>query len=174
MAVKPKILTGARAILKMAGADGSKKIVAFGTNVGYRIAIPHAPINVLGRYSAARHEPLGYDVTVNCGVLRFIEDDLVGNAPDNPGTSIQPRVQEIMNHPDIEIEILDRKSGKSIVTVGRARLTDRGGNVGARDLLTENWTFVGIIAQSGDSGAQHEAEGANVEAAAETQSEGTE
>ena len=64
----PKVMTGARAVLKI-----DNKPLAFATNVGYRVAIPHAPVNVLGRYSAARHEPLGYDVTVNCGILRFVD-----------------------------------------------------------------------------------------------------
>ncbi len=146
----PKIQTSARAILKI-----DNKTLAFATNVGFRIAIPHAPINVLGRYSAARHEPLGYDVTVNCGILRFVDVGGDGNAPDG-AANVQPKVQDIINKDDIKIEILDRKTGETIITVNRARLTDRGGNVGARDLLTENWTFVGIIGESSESGAQEE------------------
>ena len=155
MAPAPKVMTGARAIFSIAG-----KPVAFATNVGYRIAIPHAPVNVLGRFSAARHEPLGYDVTVTCGVMRFIADG-GGNAPDDPLVDIQPTVDGILNKEDMEISIIDRKSQKTILHVGRARLTDRGGNMGARDLLTENWTFVGIIADSDEAPGQGEASGAN-------------
>ena len=145
----PKIMTGARAILKI-----NNKILAFATNVGYRIAIPHAPINVLGRYSAARHEPLGYDVTVNCGALRFAESG-GGNAPDG-AAGIQPKLQDIINQDDIKIEIIDRKTSQTVLVVNRARLTDRGGNMGARDLLTENYTFVGIVGESEESGPQEE------------------
>lgn len=146
----PKIMTGARAVLKV-----DNKIVAFATNVGYRISIPHAPVNVIGRYSTARHEPLGIDVTVNCGVLRFTENGDKGNAPDGLA-NIQPTVQDIINKDDIKIEILDRKTDQVVIVVNRARLTDRGGNMGARDLLTENWTFVGIIGESSESGPQDE------------------
>lgn len=156
----PKIMTGARAVFKI-----GNEVVAFATNVGYRIAIPHAPINVLGRYSAARHEPLGYDVTVNCGVLRFAAEGAKGNAPDRDSGSIQPRVQDIINKEDITIEIKDRKTDQTILLVGRARLTDRGGNMGARDLLTENWTFVGIVGENDDAEGQSESPGANTGAA---------
>jgi hypothetical protein len=143
----PKVMTGARAVLQF--NTGSKLMtLAYATNVGYRIAIPHAPVNVLGRYSAARHEPLGYDVTVTCGTLRFVAAD-GSNAPDDPALAIQPTVDQIMLKEDLEINILDRKTGKTVIHVARARLTDRGGNMGARDLLTENWTFVGIIADEG-------------------------
>jgi len=157
----PKVMTGARAILKI-----NKNPVAFATNVGYRIAIPHAPINVLGRYSAARHEPLGYDVTVTCGTMRFVESGGKGNSPDNATVGIQPMVGNIMKQEDISIEITDRKTGETVLVVNRARLTDRGGNMGARDLLTENWTFVGIIAESSDAPEQGESDGANEDAAA--------
>jgi len=147
----PKIMTGARAIFSI-----DNEVVAFATNVGYRIAIPHAPINVLGRYSAARQEPLGYDVTVNAGVLRFTSPGGKGNAPDKAST-IQPTLNDIINKDDITIEIKDRKTKETVLLVSRARLTDRGGNMGARDLLTENWTFVGIVGEDGDAQGQAEA-----------------
>jgi hypothetical protein len=153
----PKILSGARAILKI-----DNKVLAFATNVGYRISIPHAPINVLGRYSAARHEPLGYDVTVNCGVLRFTEVGEKGNAPDG-SSQIMPKLQDIINKDDIKIEILDRKTDQTILVVDRCRCTDRGGNLSSRDLLTENWTFIGIIASNDESGPQDEASPAGAE-----------
>ena len=159
----PLIMTGARAILRIT-SGANKRIVAFATNVGYRIAIPHAPVTVLGKYAAARFEPLGYDVTVNCGSLRFTKEGGAGNSPDSPSQGIQPTLQQIMTFDDIAIEIIDRKTNETLIHIARARLTDRGGNLGARDMLTENWTFVGIVATSGDSGDQTESEGANVEA----------
>jgi hypothetical protein len=152
-------MTGARAILSIT-AGAKKKIVAFATNVGYRIAIPHAPVNVLGRYSAARYEPLGYDVTVNCGVLRFTKAGGAGNAPDNSAHTIQPALQDILDSEDLAIEILDRKTGETLITVSQARLTDRGGNMGSRDMLAENWTFVGVVA--GDDSRTEQSEGGGI------------
>ena len=153
----PKVMTGARAILKVKGGAGQPpRIVAMATNVGYRVAIPHAPINVLGRYTAAGFEPLGMDVTVNAGILRFPKAGGGGNAPDNTGQGIQPKLQEIMTFEDLQIEIIDRKTNEVICLVARARLTDRGGNMGARDLLAENWTFVGVLMESSDAPEQEE------------------
>lgn len=167
----PKVMTGARAILKIKGGAGQPpRMVAMATNVGYRVAIPHSPINVLGRYTAAGFEPLGMDVTVNCGVLRFPKSGGSGNSPASTAQGIQPKLQEIMTFEDLQIEIIDRKTNDTIALVARARLTDRGGNMGARDLLAENWTFVGVLLESSDAPEQEEAspaghEGPNVEAA---------
>jgi hypothetical protein len=148
------MMTGARAILKIDSGNGAgPTIVAFATNVGYRIAIPHAAINTLGRYSAARHEPLGYDVTVNCGVLRFTAAANAGNHPTG-ASSIQPKLQDIINSDELKIEIIDRKTDEPVVVVDRCRLTDRGGSMNARDLLSENWTFVGVVADSTGEGQQ--------------------
>lgn len=152
----PKMMTGARAILKIDSGNGAgPQIVAFATNVGYRIAIPHASVNVLGRYSAARHEPLGYDVTVNCGILRFIGVANSGNHPTGQ-SGIQPKLQEIINSDELRIEILDRANNEPVVVVEKVRLTDRGGSMNARDLLSENWTFVGIVADSTGEGQQEQ------------------
>lgn len=147
----PKMMTGARAILKI-----DNKVVAFATNVSYTVSIPHAPINVLGRFSAARHEPLGYDVTVNCGVLRFSEAGGGGNSADGIA-NIQPTLQDLINKEDIKIEIMDRKTDQTILLVSRARLTNKSGNMGARDLLSESYTFVGIVAENSEALGQQEA-----------------
>lgn len=146
-------MTGARAILR-----ANNQIVAFATNVGYRIIIPHGAVNVMGRYSAARHEPLGYDVTVNCGVMRFTGPGSpgTGNSADAPGDEIMARVNDIISLEELSIEIIDRATDQKVLLVSRARMTERSGNMSARDMLAENWTFVGVIAESGDSPNQQE------------------
>jgi len=148
----PKIMTGARAIFYIDG-----KIVAFATNVGYRIAIPHGAVNVLGRYSVARHEPLGLDVTLTAGTMRFTGTGGTGNSPSAPGIAIFPRVQDIINKEELQIKVIDRATNEVVVMVQRARMTERSGTMGARDMLSEAWNFVGIIAEDGDSPNQTEA-----------------
>ncbi len=158
----PKIMSGARAILQI-----NDKPIAFATNVGYRIDIPHSAVNVLGRYSVARHEPVGIDVTLTCGVLRFTKATGQGNAADSIGTGnpIAPRVQDLINSEELKIIVIDRATNETIISVNRCRLTGRGGSLASRDLLSENWTFAGIIADDSDSGGQQESPGANTEAA---------
>jgi len=147
----PKIMTGARAIFRING-----KIVAFATNVGYRIAVPHGAVNVLGRYSVARHEPLGLDVTLTAGTMRFTGKGGTGNSPAAPGIAIFPRVQDIINKEELSIEVIDRATDEVVVLVSRARMTERSGTMGARDMLSEAWNFVGIIAEDSDTGPQAE------------------
>lgn len=147
----PKIATGARAVLKI-----NNKPIAYATNVGYRIGIPHSTVYTLGRYSAARLEPVGYDVTCNCGVLRFTEAPGKGNAADSAQENIQPSVNNIINSESITIQVLDRKTEQTILYIANARMVDRGGSVDARGVLSENWSFIGIIAQNSDSGDQAE------------------
>lgn len=147
----PKVMTGARAILRING-----KVVAFATNVGYRIAIPHGAVNVLGRYSVARHEPLGLDVTVTCGTMRFTGAGGTGNSPATANNGIFPRVQDIISKDELQIEVLDRATDEVILLVNRARMTERSGTMGSRDMLSEAWNFVGVIAEDSDSGPQSE------------------
>jgi hypothetical protein len=151
-------MTGARAILSI-----NKKIVAFATNVSYRVDVPHSAVAVLGRYSYARHEPIGIDCSVTCGVVRFTKEGGNGNAPDGQ-SKIYPKLQDILNSDELTIEIVDRKTKENLITIHRARMTGRNGSLGARDTLTEGWTFVGVIAEDGDSGPQSESPGANTEA----------
>jgi hypothetical protein len=151
----PKIATGARAIFRING-----RIVAFGTNVGYRIAIPHGAVNVLGRYSVARHEPLGMDVSLTAGSMRFTGQGGTGNSPSSIASDmIFPRANDIINFDELQIEVIDRANDETIVAVDRARMTERSGTMGARDMLSEAWNFVGIIARDSDSGAQKEQSG---------------
>lgn len=147
----PKVMTGARAVLMING-----KPVAFATNVGYRVGVPHGAVNVLGRYSVARHEPLGLDVTVTCGTMRFTGAGGTGNSPSKPSFSIFPRVQDIINKDELMIEIRDRATDQVVLRVARARMTERSGTMGARDMLSEAWNFVGIMAEDDDSGPQAE------------------
>jgi hypothetical protein len=147
---EPKIMTGARAVFKV-----NNKVIAYATNVGWRIGIPHQPINVLGRYSAARLEPLGYDVTVNCGVLRFTKEGGQGNSAE--AQDVRPKLQQLISWGDVTVEIIDRKTNETVLFVERARLTDQASNIDARGVWTETWTFVGIIAENSDAKDQAEA-----------------
>jgi hypothetical protein len=158
----PKIMTGARAIFSINGTP-----VAFATNVGYRIGAPHGAVNVLGRYAVARHEPLGLDVSLTAGCMRFTgaAGSATGNDPSNPSFEIFPRLQDIMTADTLLISVLDRATGSTVITITDAKMTERSGNMGARDMLSEAWNFVGIIAWDTDSGVQQESPGANNTAA---------
>lgn len=153
---KPLIMSGPRAIFKI-----NDQIVAFASNVTYRIAQPLETVTVFGRYSPARHEPVGYDVQVSCNSFRYASKGGKGNAPDskNLNQRIAPALNDIINSDELKIEIIDRLTDETILVVHRARLSDRNGTMSSRGLLSESWSFQGVVAESSDSGAQAESSG---------------
>lgn len=157
---KPLIMSGARARLLI-----NNKLVAFSTNVNYDIFMAHQPVVVMGRYSTPRHEPVGYDVSVTCGSFRFTSTG-GNNTPDASDGGFAPTLNNLVTSEELTITIEDRQTGKKMLVIEHARLTRRTGSMGARDLLTETWSFVGTIAWNDDSGQQAEGGiGPNVEAA---------
>jgi hypothetical protein len=148
----PKIMSGARAIFRV-----NNKVVAFATNVNYTVSHPHQAISVLGRYSAARHEPTGVEVSFGCSAMRFTAAGGKGNSPQAAATDrLMPRLQDILSTDELMVEIVDRATDQTLLMVSRARMTQRSGSMGSRDLLSESWTFVGVVAEDDDSGAQQE------------------
>jgi hypothetical protein len=148
----PLIMSGARAIFRI-----NNRVVAFATNVNYTIGIPHQAVNVLGRFSTARNEPIGSEVSVGCTSMRFTKSKGNGNSPQKKGAdNIMPRLQDILSSEELSIEIIDRATDETLLMVSRARMTQRSGSLGSRDLLSEGWQFVGVIGEDSDSGPQQE------------------
>lgn len=148
----PKIMSGARAIFRI-----NNKVVAFATNVNYSVSHPHQAVNVLGRYSTARHEPVGAEVSFGCTAMRFTATAGKGNSPQKKGAeNIMPRLQDILSTDELQVEIIDRATDETLLMVSRAKMTQRSGSMGSRDLLSESWQFVGIVAEDSDSGPQNE------------------
>lgn len=145
-------MSGARAIFRI-----NNKVVAFATNVNYSVGQPHQAVNVLGRFSSARHEPVGSEVSFGCTAMRFTKKTGDGNSPQKKGAgNIMPRLQDLLNADELQVEIIDRATDETLLMVSRARMTQRSGSMGSRDLLSESWQFVGIIAEDDDSGPQNE------------------
>jgi hypothetical protein len=149
----PKMMSGARAIFRV-----NNRVIAFATNANYTIQIPHTAVNVLGRFTPARHEPTGAEVSVACTVMRFTKKGGAGNSPQKKGSeNVLPRIQDILNTDTLSIEIIDRQTDETLLMVAQARCTQRSGSMGSRDLLSEGWQFVGILGEDSDSGPQNEA-----------------
>ena len=150
MAFEPKIMTGARGILKING-----QVIAYASNVSWTRITAYQTINVLGMYSTARFEPTGYDCTVNCSIFRFTKEGGQGNSPERLG--IRPTLQTLISSPDITIEVIDRKTNETVLLVKRARCTQDSGGIDARGIYTINCNFVGVWAEDSDSPDQSEA-----------------
>jgi len=77
--VKPFFLTGANAKIKVNG-----RTLAYCTNLSYSVRVEHATPTVLGMYEASSVEPIGYTVTGQFSVIRYIADVANGVAGKNP------------------------------------------------------------------------------------------
>jgi hypothetical protein len=63
----PSFLTGANAKIKVNGV-----VLAFVTDVSYRVSVGHSSPRVLGRYEVEEHQPLTYDVSGSFTLVRYI------------------------------------------------------------------------------------------------------
>ena len=78
-AKKPFFISGANAVIKI-----NNKIIAYATDVSYRIAVQHASPRVCGRFEVETHQPLTYDVTGSFTITRYARGLREhGGAPDN-------------------------------------------------------------------------------------------
>lgn len=78
----PFFITGANAKIKLNG-----RVIAYCTDVSYRISVKHASPRVLGRFEVEVNQPLQYDVSGSLTVIRYAKGAIshVNNAP--PGVA---------------------------------------------------------------------------------------
>ena len=135
-------ISGARAVFRI----GDKK-VAFATNVSYTINHEHAPVNVLDKLEVEEYAEIAYYVSVSASGFR-----MPGKSPIGEGW--MPKLSDILNQGTFTITIVPKTSSgvttEPILTVLECKCTQRSGSVGARDLATETYDFVGI--RAGDEG----------------------
>jgi len=128
----PKVLTGARAILKLNG-----DLVVFATDVSYSIESEFKPLREIDNSLPAELTPGQISVQVVASGLRI---------PNGSPTlsRLFPTVLNAMRQPYCTIEIRDRLTDATILYVDRAQMTRRSGRVSARGMGSETWTFIGI------------------------------
>lgn len=148
MGTQHKIMSGARAILKINGAT-----VGLFTAINYSVTYDLVPSHILGRYSPAELTYTGQEaVSVNASGLRIVDQ--------GPYASMNfPKLQQLLNHEDITLTIVDRKTGKEIMNVIGVRPVAYSSNSAARGLMDVNIQFLGLRAED-ESGPQGESAGA--------------
>jgi len=79
----PFFLTGANAKVKLNGVT-----IAFISNLSYNVSIPHFAPKVLGVYEGDAVEPLGYSITGQFSVIRYLEGSTkFGGSPNGVSNS---------------------------------------------------------------------------------------
>jgi len=142
-------MTGARARVKVAGQYiGVFDSCSYGGNIGTE------PIHTLGRYSPAEISVTSYEaVSVSCSGFRII-DQGVHTLP------AAPKLQDLLNFESIQLEVEDRKTGKTIAIVKNCVPSNWGENQQAKGTTRFNITYVGTVL-SDESGDQDESSGAS-------------
>lgn len=148
-----QILTGARAVVKVNG-----QVVGVFSRVNYTVGYDAVPAYILGRYSAAEITYTAAEVvSVDAAGFRII-----GKGP-HAHMSV-PKLQELLNHDSITLEIYDRRpaSGGSNVTflkIEHVRPVGFSTNISARGQVEVSVRFLGTIA-SDEAGSHAESAGA--------------
>lgn len=139
-------VTGARVVFKLSGNK-----VAWATSVSYTINHMHEPVNVLDQLEPEEYAEVGYYVNFSASGFRIPGFSAIGQ---NAGGGFMPKLSDILFQPELTAEITDKITGQTILTVKRCKCIERSGSIGARDLATETWNFVGISA--GDEGCNQD------------------
>lgn len=149
MGTENKILTGARAQLAING-----KIVGLFTDCSYGLNYDAQPAFILGRYSAAEITMTSQEViNVQANGFRVID------AGPHEVASI-PKLQDLLNHEDISLSLIDRKTGKIFMTVVGVRPVSYSSGVNARGVTSVSCSFLGLR-MADESGDQDESSGAS-------------
>lgn len=149
-----KTMHGARAKLGiMDPVTGDVRIVGLFSNVSYGVAYDMQPIYTLGRFSPAEIVPTGQEaVSVTATGFRIVD-----NGPHVAAKV--PKLQDLLNHEDLSLALIDRQTGKQIMTVFNVRPTGYQTTVGARGVQEITVNFIGIKIED-ESGDQEETPGA--------------
>lgn len=146
-----KTMHGARA--KLAIVSGTDfKVVGLFSNVSYGVTYDMQPIYILGKHAPAEIVPTGQEaVTVTATGFRIVD-----NGPHVAGKV--PKLQDLLNHEDLGLAIIDRQTGRTIMQVFNVRPTGYQTTVGARGVQEITVNFIGIRIQD-ESGDQSETAG---------------
>lgn len=129
---------GARAVVSAITADGPRTIGVF-MSFSYSVAYDVQAVEILGRYTAAELVYTGaMPITANASGYRVIDD----GAHVNPSV---PRVQDLLDHDDIELEVRDRATGRVVARIRNVRPSGYDVNTAARQLSTMSTSYIGIL-----------------------------
>lgn len=136
-----KVLTGARCKIYV-----NNKLVGIYETATYNMNIGTEPIHILGRYSPDEITPTSYEaVTISCSGFR-----VVGQGPHV--LPAVPKLQDLLTLEAVTLAVVDRQSGKTILTAIGCVPNSYSGNHNARatSRVTINYTGLRISDESGD------------------------
>ena len=157
-------ITGANAKITIDGTT-----FAYATNVSYDISVTTIPIEGIGRYEVWSNEPVSYSCSGSLAVIRYTKRakesgiskvDADGNTIEQVGTGDIGNMSQHLDPSQLLLsqtfnlliyeKTKDPAKPYKVFAIQDCRLTRRSGNLDKRGVLTDQFTFVGILA--GDYG----------------------
>ena len=145
-----KVMTGARAVVQ--GPNGVP--IGIFESCTYNMNIGTEPIHILGRYNPAEITPTSYEaVTLSCSGFR-----LVGSGPHDAGQV--PKLGQLLKFEGITMSVVDRQTGKTILTVSGCVPNSYNGNHNSRatSRITINYTGNLMTDESPDAAGSSQSE----------------
>lgn len=133
MGTKSLTMHGSRAKVIIDG-----KVVGIFGNCSYGVRYDANPVFILGRFNPAEIALTGQEaIEVQCSGYRVVD-----NGPY--AVASVPKLQDLLNHEDITLGIVDRQTGKEVLTVVGVRPTGYSTEVASRQLQSLQVSFMGI------------------------------
>lgn len=136
----PRTVHGARAVVRIAGPGAnSGQPVGIFSSFSYGLALDVQGVPILGRYTVAETVYTGAE-PVRCTGLGW---RVVGAGPH---VSVKfPKIQDLLSHEYIQIDILDRQTDEVIAIIKDTRPETYNTGVQAKQLSEVTHTFIGIL-----------------------------
>jgi hypothetical protein len=140
MALKGKILTGARARFSINGVK-----VGYARNVSVGEEVTYEDIEVLDNIEVLENVPVAYRVTFQASMFRIIGETLksLGLFPSN-GANPGEHLENILVSGDLTATLEDSHTGKSFATLEQVKIASHNWSVDARGVVGEDVTFKAI------------------------------
>lgn len=139
-----KVMTGSRAKVYV-----NNQLVGIYETCTYNVSIGTEPIHLLGRYSPDEIAPTSYEaVTISCSGFR-----VVGQGPHI--LPAVPKLQDLLTLEALTLAVVDRQTGKTILTAIGCVPTGYNGNHNARATSRVSVNYTGLRI-SDESGSQDE------------------
>lgn len=124
------------------------------SNVSYGLTYDMQPIYTLGRFSPAEIVPVGQEaIAISATGFR-----IVGNGPHVAAKV--PKLQDLLQHEDIELTIEDRQTNQATFKVVGVRPTGYTTAIGARGVQEITVNFLGIRQSDESDGNEGQSESA--------------
>jgi hypothetical protein len=110
------------------------------TNVAYSEEQQHDGVEVLDQFDVAEFVPVSYRCTFSAQMVRVITNPI----KLRDGVVIMPRLEDILDAPELTATIEDPKTGNILANIERVKCTRYTANIGARGIVLNDVEFVAI------------------------------